>query len=234
MTKPIYIIGDIHSNIQALKNLFSHTMIEANGRLIFLGDYIDKGTHTQETVDYLLHLSNHYDTTFLRGNHDYVWDRYLNHGELFRSEFLLNYGGTEALMQFEPNAAELIENNRIGNIRRYLRKYLSLIADCSDYALLDDYLAIHGGVTSEQMDESPLRLKEANYFLRLGEMDLDALYIGHYRIVAGHSVLGDTPHVHPGYINIDLGAGYGKFLGAFDVTRQRVIRSDGLIFKIES
>jgi serine/threonine protein phosphatase 1 len=69
-----YAIGDIHGNITKLKMLISS--IEGRGditKLIFLGDYIDRGDYSAETISFLIELSKKYDCTFLRGNHDDVF-----------------------------------------------------------------------------------------------------------------------------------------------------------------
>ena len=232
MLNPVYIIGDIHANIGELERLFSLAAIERDAKLIFLGDYIDKGIRTRETINFLARVRDRHETSFIRGNHEYVWDRYLNYGDLPRRDFLLNYGGAEALAQFDPDPTGLIRRDEIEKIRRYLKDYLALIELCVDHVLLHEHLAIHAGLDPAQRMTSPLALTERNFFIRPEKMDLDALYLDRYCVVAGHSSLGEAPFIRRGYLNIDFGAGYGKYLGAFDVSREKIIRSDGVEFAL--
>ncbi len=63
----IYAIGDIHGEIDKLKALID-TISPTNGdRLIFLGDYIDRGTESRRVVEYLIQLRADVDCVFLMG-----------------------------------------------------------------------------------------------------------------------------------------------------------------------
>ena len=42
----MYIIGDLHANIEQLKMLLDIIRVKKDDTLIFLGDYIDKRRHT--------------------------------------------------------------------------------------------------------------------------------------------------------------------------------------------
>jgi len=52
---PIYAIGDIHGELDNLTHAVSK--VEADGgsdaKIVFLGDYIDRGPKSREVVDYL-------------------------------------------------------------------------------------------------------------------------------------------------------------------------------------
>ena len=66
-----YIIGDVHGCLERLTTLIE--ALEKRGpitKLVFLGDYYDRGPHTKQTIDYLINLSEKYNCIFLRGNHD--------------------------------------------------------------------------------------------------------------------------------------------------------------------
>lgn len=227
-----YIIGDIHANSVALKNLLKRLKLKKNDQLIFLGDYLDKSSQTKETLKILKSLGNRYKCVFIKGNHEFVWDRYLNHGEYFRQGFLLKYGAVETLRQFTAKPEELLLNNSVKLIRKFLKPYLDLIKITRDYYLTDRYLAMHAGLLREQLSQKKIVMQELNYFLREDKIDFDNLYLDKYIIVAGHSYLGDEPLVTAGYINIDLGASFGAYVGALAVEDNKIIRSDGKIFNL--
>lgn len=228
-----YIIGDLHANIAELKRLVGILDLTPKDQLIFLGDYIDKNIFTTEIIEFLNRLKQNYHCVFLKGDHEFVWERYLNHNELFRQEFLLKYGSVEALRLYANEGdKELILNNKIPQIKNFLRPYLDFCEETRDYYFADGYLAMHAGLAAEQLPESPIVFKEENYFLRENKMNLGKKYLNKYIIVAGHTYYGQEPVVKGGYIGIDLGAGYGGFIGAFNIKKNEVIRSDGKIFKL--
>lgn len=227
-----YIIGDLHSNVKELKRLLAIIKPKKNDTLIFLGDYIDKNIETKEAVDLLMKLAKKHHCIFIKGEHEYVWDKYLNHNELFRQDFLLKYGSAKALEKFTNKAEALIKKNSIAIIKTYLQKYLDLIAIMADYYIIGDYIALHAGIKKDQMTQKPLVFEEINYFLRKDGIDMSKKYLDKYTVVAAHTCFGNEPLIKKGYINIDLGAGYGKFLGALDTKNKKVIRSDGVIFNI--
>ncbi|VDK19132.1 unnamed protein product [Anisakis simplex] len=69
---PIKVIGDIHGQYQDMHKLFDIIGRVPKQRMIFLGDYVDRGEQSIETIVYLLSLKLRYsDRIFLlRGNHE--------------------------------------------------------------------------------------------------------------------------------------------------------------------
>lgn len=227
----MYIIGDIHGNIQELKNLVNR-LEDKKEKIIFLGDYIDKGMDTKKTLDFLNQLKKERNCIFIKGNHDYCWERFLKFHELDHQDFLLKYG-VSSLMEFVDKPDKLILESNFKAIEEYLSSYILLIDEMRDYYLAEEYLIMHAGLEEKQLSEKPIVFKEKNYFLRIKDIKTEEKYLGKYTIVAGHTFLGEDPFMDSGYINVDLGAGYGKFLGALDTKNKIIIRSDGAIFNIK-
>lgn len=64
-------IGDIHGHLEALEALLLAIDPVAGDRLVFLGDYIDRGPESFGVVERLLSLAaEHEGCVFLRGNHE--------------------------------------------------------------------------------------------------------------------------------------------------------------------
>lgn len=227
-----YIIGDIHANINELKKLLKLINPTKADQLIFLGDYIDKHIHAQATIALLEQLDSRHDCVFIKGNHDYVWERYLYYRELPRQDFLINFGGIATLSQLCKNPVELLSYNKIDQIKILLKSYTKLIPRLVDYIIIDQFIVLHAGITAYQLMQKPLKFTELNYFLRPSQMNLTKKYLNKYRLVAGHTYLDTKPLIKPGYINLDLGAGNQGFLGALCVEDHRVVRSDGTIYRL--
>lgn len=70
---PIYVVGDIHGNIFDLIRIFVSAMSPPRSRLLFLGDYVDRGEYSIEVITLLFALMcAHPDCIFLlRGNHEF-------------------------------------------------------------------------------------------------------------------------------------------------------------------
>lgn len=228
----MYIIGDLHANVGELKKLMSLLEIKAGDKIIFLGDLIDKNIETKKTIDLLNEISSKHDCVFIKGDHEFVWERYLMHNDIARQDFILNYGGVAALQKFTDDPKDLVINNKIVEIKSFLQPYLDLIQISQDFYLLDEYLIMHAGLLESQLDQEKISIDEENYFLREDKMNFDKKYLGKYKIIAGHTYFSKEPFIKPGYINIDLGAGSDGFLGAFDTKNKKVIRSDSKIFSI--
>ncbi len=56
MTARLFIVGDIHACPQELETLLSALSLRPADRLVFLGDYIDRGPGAREVIDLLLGL----------------------------------------------------------------------------------------------------------------------------------------------------------------------------------
>ncbi len=72
MKERLFAIGDIHGCIDQLVKLVESTINICSGdRIIFLGDYIDRGNNSREVVDFILNLRNNgIEIITLIGNHE--------------------------------------------------------------------------------------------------------------------------------------------------------------------
>jgi serine/threonine protein phosphatase 1 len=69
----IYAIGDIHGRLDCLSKALQAITDHAGGdpeRIVFLGDYIDRGPSSKQVVDSLIELSKLPYVTVLKGNHE--------------------------------------------------------------------------------------------------------------------------------------------------------------------
>lgn len=67
-----YAISDIHGHLDILNDTVKNIRLGINDKLIFLGDYIDCGPHSRQTLEYLYNLQQRFpdNVVVLRGNHE--------------------------------------------------------------------------------------------------------------------------------------------------------------------
>ncbi len=103
MTREVGFIGDIHGALRPLEQLvaMARTRVDA---LVFLGDYVNRGSQSREVIDYLIALPPKWpgSCTFLLGHHDLAFLRAL--GESRLDEFL-RMGGAATLSSYPRVAA---------------------------------------------------------------------------------------------------------------------------------
>lgn len=130
------IVGDLHGNIDDLLHiLYKNGSPNKNLKYLFLGDYVDRGDNSIETILYLLCLKVRYPdyVYLLRGNHEFV-EMCSYYG--FSDECVTRLGMSEGTSVF----------NEITNVF----PYLPLAA-----VLQNEYFAIHGGIPAnvETLDD---------------------------------------------------------------------------------
>ena len=87
----LYAVGDIHGCARSLRNLYAKILEdvgEEEYRIVFLGDYIDRGPNSKGVLDFLIDLDPE-KHVFLRGNHE---DMFLNVLNIYDEEFM--FGST--------------------------------------------------------------------------------------------------------------------------------------------
>ena len=98
----IYTIGDIHGMRDQLEELIARLPLRSDDRLVFIGDYVDRGPDPFGTVAFLIHLSKQHDCVFLLGNHESMFLSFLGWRapEYFGAEAFLHNGGESTLRSY--------------------------------------------------------------------------------------------------------------------------------------
>jgi serine/threonine protein phosphatase 1 len=112
---PFYAVGDLHGRVDLLEILLAKLDLSEGQKVVFLGDYIDRGDHSAQTLDCVFQLSQDIpdQVICLKGNHekmmcDFIDDPldrcaiWLRNGGLAT---LASYGITGASANLSPNQA---------------------------------------------------------------------------------------------------------------------------------
>ncbi len=132
-----YIIGDIHGRLDKLDGLYRKisSILSSDDILIFLGDYIDRGPHSFEVIEYLLAVAKRKKCVFLKGNHE---DMFMEHvaGGGNEQVYLMN-GGDRTIRSYRKQA-----DGRFTVPRRHLVFFSSL----GHYFEGENFIAVHAGL----------------------------------------------------------------------------------------
>jgi len=206
----VYAIGDIHGRLDLLNQLLSliNTDVAQFPAIrpvyVFLGDYIDRGHWSRETIDRLIEHAHEHESVFLKGNHESIAisclsdrtmiDQWLRLGGM---ETLSSYGVAPDLFANRKQAAgmQLAFHNALPQTHfRFLRNLRESFAS-------GDFFFVHAGVKPDvdlahQTEKDLLWIRHE--FL-LSSQDFGKI------IIHGHTPTSEI-ELRSNRINIDTGA----------------------------
>ena len=206
----IYAFGDIHGRSDLLKEMF--TVIDTDLARnpvsrpieVFLGDYIDRGPNSAQTLDLLIERNLSHETVFLRGNHEAYFLEVLR--DPSKLEDWRQFGGLQTLMSYgiqpslNPDAAE--QTDLIGELTKVMpADHLRFLQSLKPSFLCGDFFFVHAGVRPG----IPLKEQQEADLLWIRNEFLDSEENFGKFIVHGHTPVPE-PDIRPNRINIDTGA----------------------------
>ena len=207
----LYAVGDIHGRLDLLGQLIQqiyqhaarHDTIE--NTLVFLGDYIDRGSDSKGVVECLLSLAqSEWKTIFLRGNHEQALLDFLADPNFYRS--WRSFGAAETLLSYGVQPPQSAKEEEYIRAQQELSiampaAHLKFFENLKLFYAKDDYFFCHAGVRpgislEEQSAEDLLWIRND--------------FLDHRRMFQKVIVHGHTPTPFPtkfeNRIGIDTGA----------------------------
>lgn len=209
----LYAIGDIHGRLDLLTALHGAVLADHEGRprdgrdiVIHLGDYVDRGPHSREVIDYLVSgplpgLS----MVHLLGNHDDAMLRFLE--DAAAGPTWARYGGDSTLVSYGVRArSDMIGAGRFQDMhRQFVRAvpeaHVAFLRDLRLSFEAGDYFFAHAGVRPGV----PLDRQEADDLLWIRDPFLTSDADHGKVVVHGHTPRAEA-EIRPNRIGIDTGA----------------------------
>jgi serine/threonine protein phosphatase 1 len=191
-------IGDIHG----MKNKLDLVLTElapalpSDTRLIFVGDYVDRGPDSKEVIERLIRLKDERpDTILLMGNHERMMIDAYDGGDVMT---WLSNGGDHTLKSYGLSSRE---------IKELPSEHIEFIRTLDLMYEIDGYIFVHAGLRPGV----PVRKQKEHDLLWIRESFFLAEPTWDETVVFGHTPF-PTPFRRPGMIGIDTGAVYNNKL----------------------
>ncbi len=213
----LYAVGDIHGENEKLDELLAKLPLEAGDRLVFLGDYVDRGPDPFAVVERLIQLQRDWPCVFLLGNHESMLLDFLGWTDdaYFGGDAFLMNGGDRTLASYGYFDRDQPDRRSF----RFPKEHEDFLLSLKLHHVEGDYIFVHAGFGRGQ-----LKQKDVSYALRKSKPE-DLLWSRttcDLRHSLGATVIyGHTPSEDfkvrwnlPFSIGIDTGAVYGGPLTA--------------------
>ncbi|MDX5401492.1 MAG: metallophosphoesterase [Rhodobacterales bacterium] len=217
MTQSLYVLGDIHGQIGMLDTALERIVADggADAPLISLGDLVDRGPGSRAVIDTLMQgQAAGRDLTVLKGNHDLLFQRFLEDGRIHDPRVLsgvdwLNprLGGRATLASYGVAAddgrdpADILQEARSA----VPPDHLAFLRDMPLHHERDGKLFVHAGIAPGV----PLADQTEDDLLWIRGPFLNHTGAHPWLVVHGHMAL-DAPAHYGNRINLDSGAGYDR------------------------
>lgn len=168
-------IGDVHGCLTALDLMLELVEPAREDRLVFLGDYVDRGPNSCGVIDRILELRKKYDVICLIGNHE-IMMRSAQHDYLMYESWL-RYGGKEALASYPHDIGDDEPLERVPQ-----RHWQFLDEVCLPYFEDDSHIFVHGNV----LPNLPLA-KQEEEILYWDKFTNRGPHVSGKRVICGHT-----------------------------------------------
>jgi serine/threonine protein phosphatase 1 len=206
-----FVVGDIHGCLVETARLLENLPLKPSDRIVFLGDYIDRGPDSRGVVAYLISIakSMNNELVFLKGNHEDMLLAYLGFPGHYGEMFLAN-GGQATLASYGIPHMAISQDSAMARIPA---DHLEFFFSLQRYYLYDSFLCVHAGI-------HPLKPLEA-------QSEIDMLWIRNefisnrhrlpYTVIFGHTPQNEVLFDLPCKIGIDTGVVYGRKLSCIEL-----------------
>ena len=199
-----WVIPDIHGCVNTLMTLIDEQIKPTRyDELYFLGDYIDRGPHSREVIDYIRNLrQDEFNLTTLKGNHeDFLVDLYDSVSRSNRPR-IFNFMNRRMKAWHAIGGKETLRSFGVRSIPQLPEAYIKWMRELEYYVVLDDFILVHAGLNFSI--EDPFEDKRSMLWVR--DYEIKPEKTGNRRIIHGH-----VP-VNLELIDLSINNSYYKFI----------------------
>lgn len=199
MNEALAIIGDIHGDIGRLQLALEDSRVDGR-RVIFVGDYINRGPASSEVVGTLLRLQQQRpDWVFLEGNHEAMLCG-LRRREISASSFV-RAGGSATALSYAPQGAASID----AMLTAIPAEHWHFLETLGLYWMSSGLTVAHAGIprTPSPWAREDVLFGGNEWLFRASDVSMDRVVFGHY------VQRGGKPFVTERVACIDTGCGSG-------------------------
>jgi serine/threonine protein phosphatase 1 len=210
----LYAIGDIHGRLDLLTGMLERVRADIAARphprprIIFLGDYMDRGPESRGVLEALIALkaAGNPPADFLLGNHDSYVSAYLRDPDWYdRTYHWLheNMGGNTTLASYGVPGASTRNPavTRDAFAAAFPAEHMAFLDSCALIRRIGGYAFVHAGIRPGVPLDSQDR--DDLIWIRQGFLDSSANF--GVKVVHGHTVVPIVEH-HANRIAVDTGA----------------------------
>ncbi len=183
-------ISDIHGEYDKLCSVLEQICPQKEDKIVFMGDYIDRGLKSREVVDKLIDMQKVCNCVYLIGSHEYAMlhapsDDYYNY-------LFWNYGGVSTVKSY-------------GSFENIMKIHGDFFKALKPYYITGNYLFIHAGIRIG----IPLEKQSLEDMVYIRSEFYKQKHNLPYKVIFGHTEF-EKPQVQDDKICIDTGCGKYK------------------------
>jgi len=199
----IFAIGDIHGCLSKLVAMLNIIPVTKEDKIVFVGDYIDRGSESKGVVDFVMDLRAKHSVVCLMGNHERMLLDYLS--GINKDLYLFN-GGMATLVSYNNSVPE---------------SHMEFFGSLLPYYETNDYIFVHAGMmpnkTPQEQPEDILLWTRVEF--------INSDYDFGKKVIFGHTYIGPEPLIMSNKIGIDTGAVFDGLLTCIELPSMEVYQT---------
>nr|WP_090993883.1 metallophosphoesterase family protein [Paenibacillus sp. OK003] len=223
------VISDIHGCYDEFNALLEQAAYDPKqDELILLGDYVDRGPKSKEVVEQIMQMHEQYNIIVIKGNHDAMMVKALNHDVEDYDKHWIRNGGLQTLASYVEVSLddEQLDWNVYTEAKQWLRTHyehhLRFLEKLPLVYEIPGYIFVHAGINPDVED---WRTQSERDFIWIREPFYSRPTSLKETVVFGHTPVKNL-HNEPGVwfdpsgdkIGIDGGCAYGARLNLLEIS----------------
>ena len=214
----IVAISDIHAHGELFLELLSFLYLKEEDHLVILGDFINKGKNSYETLQIIKKISERKNTYVLKGNHEYYMTYMMRDSSTFLKsrDFIVNE-------PFESVIHSMLKwkNKEVGDFSDLQALYDYLMAHFEeDFKWLrnldvivetEDFIFVHGGYHEDKsVHEDEIHFLKYDDYQTLSPVNKKTVVVGHWPVaLLRQDDMTNEPHFNESKNIISIDGGLG-------------------------